>query len=79
MIKVCARYCGTTILLDEFENEDEAKEFMKHDYVLNYYDEFENVVDDEIIHANEMFIDDSEDVPFSEPMLEIDYSDELPF
>ena len=83
MIKVCAHYCGTVILLDKFDSEEEANDFMKNDYVLAYADELENEYEDEVIHPYEMFIDESEDIPFCEPM-NCDFinsidSDELPF
>ena len=83
MINVCAHYCGTTILLDSFENKEDAEEFMKHDYVLHYADEIENAEEDELIYSDEMFISD-ENIPFAEPISneEIIYADdldELPF
>ena len=61
MINVCAHYCGTTILLDSFETDTEANEFMQHDYILHYADEIENGEEDEIIKADEMFISDGAD------------------
>ena len=64
MFNVCANYCGTTILLKSCETEDQAKEFMKHDYVLHYADEIEDGEEDEIIHIDEMFIEN--EVPFYE-------------
>ena len=78
-MKICARYCGTTILLAEFNDRKQAEEFMKHDFVMNYYDEFDNIEDDEIIHANEMFIDEEdEEIPFSDPVV-YEWDDDLPF
>ena len=80
MINVCAHYCGTTILINSFETEEEAKEFIKHDYVLYYADELENAEEDEIIHSDEMFLED--ELPFfNTPAANInDLSlDELPF
>ena len=80
MTNVCAHYCGTTILLESFETEEAAKEFMKHDYVLYYADELENAEADEIIYSYEMFIED--ELPFFEtPKIEIKDIDldELPF
>lgn len=78
MVNVCARYSGTVILLAECETEEEAKAFMKNDYVLFYADELEGIDDDEIIYSNEMFIED--ELPFYEPV-KINYggADELPF
>ena len=67
MIKVCENYCGSTILLAEFEKEEEANEFMKHNYILFYADELDNAEEDEIIYPNEMFID-TEEIPFCEPI-----------
>jgi len=80
MFKVCAHYCGTTILLEEFETIEEAEEFMMHDYILAYEDETEDH-EEECIYRDEMFIDD--DLPFSDPPtiqeFAFEYSDELPF
>ena len=55
MVKVCARYCGTTILLGEME-EEQAEEFMKHPYILYNADETEDGEED-CIYPDEMFID----------------------
>lgn len=82
MINVCANYCGATILLESFETEEQAKEFMKHDYVLFFADEIENAEEDEIIHPYEMFIE--EELPFFETKYsEMKFNnvelDELPF
>ena len=82
LINVCAHYCGTTILIDSFKTEEEAKEFMKHDYILYYADELENAEEDEIIYSNEMFIED--ELPFFEtqtPQIKFEdvNLDELPF
>ena len=78
MINVCAKYCGSTIILAECETESEAEQFMKNDYVLFYADEIENGTEDEIIHPDEMFIDD--EIPFCEPVtLDFVYSNDLPF
>ena len=77
MVTVCAHYEGTVIELKRCETEEEANEFMKHDYILHYADEMENG-EEELIYADEMFIED--EVPFCEPirnyMME---DDELPF
>jgi len=85
MIKVCAYYQGTIILLEEFETEEQATEFMSHNYILHYADEYENADEDELIYTDEMFID-TDDIPFSELLkpwerlgiAEEDW-DELPF
>ena len=90
MYKVCAYYCGTTIMLEEFDTTEEAEEFMTHDYILHYEDEMENADGDEIIYADEMFIlvdatdeedeYDGEGIPFAEaPFEAVDDWDELPF
>lgn len=84
MIKVCAHYCGTTILLEEFETLEEAEEFMTHNYILHYEDEMENADDDELIYADEMFIDndteEDDELPFTEPLgFWADPNDDLPF
>jgi hypothetical protein len=76
MVKVCARYCDTTILLGEME-EEKAKEFMKHPYILYNADETEDGEED-CIYPDEMFIDDSEEIPFSEPPQKCD-DDWMPF
>lgn len=78
MIKVCAHYCGTTILLKEFETEAEAKEFMKYDFV--FVDECEPDVchGDDLVYTDEMFIVDGE-IPFCEPPNALEIEDELPF
>ena len=78
MVRVCAHYNGTSILIDEFETEEKAKEFMKNDYILVYSDELENQYEDEIIYSDEMYIDESDDVPFSEPLTLEEYVD-MPF
>ena len=77
MVKVCAHYNGTSILIDEFETKEEAEEFMKNDYILVYADETDGQ-EDELIYADEMYIDDSEDIPFSEPIILEEYED-MPF
>lgn len=82
MINVCAHYCGTTILLESFETEEEAKEFMKHEYILYYADELEDQDEDDIIMPAEMFIED--ELPFFETQEHsIEFKninlDELPF
>ena len=80
MTNVCAKYCGTIILLESFEDEDDAKEFMKHDYILHYADEYENANEDDIIYSDEMFLED--EIPFFDtPMININNLslDELPF
>ena len=61
-------------MLEEFETEDEAKEFMQNDFILHYADELEDAFEDELIYADEMFID-GEDIPFCEPptIKELDY------
>ena len=69
MINVCAYYCGTVILLDSFETKEDADEFMRHNYILHYSDELENAEEDELIYADEMFIED--EVPFTETVKEI--------
>lgn len=81
MINVCANYMGTVILLDSFNTKDKADEFMSHDYILHYANEIEDAEEDEVIHPDEMFIED--DVPFFNMPLnnikaEFDL-DELPF
>jgi len=72
MVKVCAHYCGTTILLAQFENEEEADEFMKHGMFL-----YEDVDDEDNywIYPDEMFKE--EDVPF-EGLEDYEITDELP-
>ena len=78
MINVCANHHGEVILLETFTEEEQAKEFMKYDYVLHYADEFENAEEDDIIHSYEMFIED--EIPFFEKVNNIDITpDELPF
>ena len=76
MVKVCALHIDTFIKLEEFETESEAKEFMKHDYVLAYADEVESN-EDIIIHPDEMFIQD-DNIPFYEPLTQEEI-DMLPF
>lgn len=80
MVNVCAHYNGTIILLAEFETEEDAKEFMQHDYILYHADELEDAEDDELIYKDQMFIDNGKEIPFSEPF-EINELlwDELPF
>jgi len=79
MVKVCARYCGTIILLEEFETIDEAEDFMTHDFLMFHSDELETG-EDEYIYPDEMFIDtEKEEVPFCEPLTFDEIKDELPF
>lgn len=81
-MNVCTKYCGTTILLAECNTEEEAEEFMKHDYVLYYSDEIEDD-EDVVISHDEMFI--CEDIHFYEPMTKEQFDkyfedyDDLPF
>ena len=78
MYRVCARYEGTSIFLEEFETIEEAKEFMAHDYIIAYADELENEDGNEVVHPYEMYIDDEEEIPFNEPVF-YDWDDDLPF
>lgn len=82
MINVCTKYGDTIILLESFETKEEAEEFMKYDYVLNYADELENAEEDEIVHSDEMFLED--EIPFFEKQNIEQWTkkldlDELPF
>ena len=63
-MKICARYCGTTILLAEVDTQEEADAFMSNDYILHYADEYEDAYEDEVIRKDEMFIDEQEEIPF---------------
>ena len=63
MVNVCAKYCGATILLKSFESVEQAKEFMKHTYVLYEADETENM-EEECIYPDEMYLED--EIPFYE-------------
>lgn len=75
MINVCCNYCGSIILLESFDNQDDADSFMKNQYVLFYADEIEDAEEDVIISPDEMFIED--EIPFFEkPNINLD---ELPF
>lgn len=79
---VCAHYNGITIMLDKFETDKEAEEFMKHDFVLHFADELEDADEDEIICKENMFIDNElDDLPFSEPINinDVEWVDDLPF
>lgn len=78
MINVCAKYCGTVILLESFETVDKAEDFMQRDYVLIHSDEFMND-EDEIIKHEDMFLED--ELPFFEKQISIPDIDldELPF
>ena len=82
MFNVCARYCGTTILLESFEKKKDAEEFMKKDYILHYADEIEDGEEDELIYADEMFLENQ--LPFFESAVKCNNTnildlDELPF
>ena len=84
MLKVCARYCGSTILLKECETAEEAEEFMKHEFTIVYSDEMENKYEDEVIEPDEMFLVNEDDLPFYEQPNEYVYpvyewDEELPF
>ena len=76
MVKVCAHYCGTIIMIGEFETREQANEFMKHSYLMHYVDELVNATEDELIYPDEMFIEEDE-IPFCE--VEPALSDDLPF
>ena len=60
MYQVCAHYEGTVVLLAEFENLDDAKEFIKYDFVNAAADETEDGVAD-IIYSDEMFIEEADE------------------
>ena len=80
MVNVCAKYCGSTILLAQCDTEKDAEEFMKKPYTLFYADEIENGEDDEVIYPHEMFIED--EIPFTDvdiPFDDYEITDELPF
>lgn len=84
MLTVCADYCGSPVMLRQFNDFESATEFMKHDYVIFHADEIENAEEDEIISKNEMYITDElpfEDMPSEKEEIWIKYqgSDELPF
>ena len=83
MYKVCAMIDDKICLLEEFECKPEAEEFMLHDYVLFYKDEMEEATEDEVIHPEEMFILDDQDLlPFTDitPPSEVGaFAEELPF
>ena len=78
-MKVCAHYCGTTIMLADHLTEEQAKELMKNIYIIRYADDPDN--DDDFIYPDEMFTEE-DDLPFSElpeqQEQELDL-DELPF
>ena len=76
MIRVCAIHNGGFYELAEFDRQEDAEDFMKCDFVLNYADEFDESAEDDVIHSDEMFID--EEIPFCEPCEEAD-DDKLPF
>ena len=88
MYKVCAHYQGTIILLEEFECEPEAEEFMLHPYYLTYDDgddEIKRVVDyvkneQPVIYPDEMFIekDSSTNIDKSDNLTNIG-PDDLPY
>ena len=63
MTKVCAHYCGTTILLASFNTEEEADQFMKNGFMLLEDDEQE-YEDGYWIYPDEMFKE--EEIPFFE-------------
>ena len=82
LVNVCAHYCGTTILLESFETKKEAEEFMKNNYILHYADEIEDGEEDELIYADEMFLETQ--LPFFESAVKYNNTnildpDELPF
>ena len=82
MVNVCANYMGTVILLKSFNTKDKANEFMQHDYVLHYADEIEDAEEDDVIFADEMFLEDDIpffDVPLNNQNLAEFELDELPF
>lgn len=78
MVNVCTNCCGTIILLESFETESEAKNFMKNDYVLYEADEMEDG-QEYLIHSDEMFLEN--EIPFFEKVNIDDWQedDELPF
>ena len=53
--------------------------FTKHDYVLAYSDESEDLYEDELIYSDEMYIDHSEDIPFADPFYWENSEEDLPF
>ena len=64
MINVCAYRDGTTIMLEQFETEEEAYAFMQRGCIIAYADETDN--GEEIyVEPDEMFIS-NEEVPFAE-------------
>ncbi len=81
MYQVCAKYCGTTISLEEFDTQEEANHFTEAPYVLFYKDEIENGTEDEIIYPNEMWVEEA--LPFTDPPVkQPEYNfddDDLPF
>lgn len=86
MYTVCANYCNSTVILDTFKTEEEAENFMKHDYILIHSDEFADEQEDDIIHPDEMFISNDDEIPFYEPLVYCEKynevfidSDDLPF
>ena len=81
MYYVCTNEYGTILRLGEFETEEEAKEFMKHNCILFDADETEDGCE-VIIKPEYMFIVGEEeafsmDEPF-DPCLR-DWADDLPF
>lgn len=82
MIKVCAMIEDRPCCIASFEDQGKADDFMKHDYILQYYDEYEDADMDEVIHPEEMFcLTEEEMLPFSEPfdgLIGVE-ADDLPF
>lgn len=76
---VCAKYCGETIGLDEFERESDAIEFAKHPFVLFDKDEAAELEEDEIIYPNEMWIEKTEERKIEYPDFSDIIDDDLPF
>ena len=54
---VCTKYCGEPILLEEFEEEEDALNFMSRPYTLYYKDEIENGTEDEVIYPKDMYME----------------------
>jgi len=82
MYQVCAKYCGTTISLEEFETQEKAEHFSESPFILFYKDEIENGEEDEIIYPSEMWVEEA--LPFTDPTVkqpeyEFICDDDLPF
>lgn len=81
---VCAKYCGATVELDEFDFMEDAENFCSKPCVFSYAEET-GEDEDEIIYPHEMWIEKKigirtvEEIPFTDFSGQTITDEELPF